>query len=249
MASEPARSRIADALRRGAARAYAEARPLPPRYRRAMGMRVRDWLRDYLEEVEGQRRWMGVPALKNPLDAWVYQEIVCELRPQAVVELGSAYGGSTLFFCHLLDLLGIEGEVISVDFVHLESERARFLAEHERIVKVGGDTRDPEVIEQVRARCAGRRTLIVHDASHIGSVVLEDLRNYSPLVTPGSYFIVEDGVADLIRPRRGGPVNPGPMWAVRRFLRESDAFEVDLERERHLITYNPQGFLRRRQND
>jgi cephalosporin hydroxylase len=33
---------------------------------------------------------------------------------------------------------------------------------------------------------------------------------------------------------------------VRHFLRESDAFEIDLERERHLATYNPQGFLRRR---
>jgi cephalosporin hydroxylase len=75
--------------------------------------------------------------------------------------------------------------VISVDFVHTESERERFLAEHERIIKVAGDTRDPRVIERVRELCAGRRTLIVHDASHIGSVVLEDLRNYADLVSPG----------------------------------------------------------------
>ena len=43
---------------------------------------------------------MGVPAAKNPLDAWVYQEIVYETRPEAIVELGSAYGGGTLFLAH-----------------------------------------------------------------------------------------------------------------------------------------------------
>jgi cephalosporin hydroxylase len=41
-------------------------------------------------------------------------------------------------------------------------------------------------------------------------------------------------------------VEPGPVTAVREFMRENHAFEIDERRERFLLTYNPQGFLRRR---
>lgn len=71
-------------------------------------------------------------------------------------------------------------------------------------------------------------------------MVLEDLRNYGPLVAPGSYLIVEDGVTDFL----GGV--PGPVTAIAHFLQESPEFEVDESRERFLFTYNPRGFLRRR---
>jgi cephalosporin hydroxylase len=135
----------------------------------------------------------------------------------------------------MLDALGSDGLVISVDHSHAE-----FGAEHERIVKVTGDTRDPRVVGRVGELAEGRRTLVVHDASHQAKVVLDDLRNYSPLVSPGSYLIVEDGVRDFLAGL------PGPVAAIDRFLRESDDFEVDESRERYLLTYNPRGFLRRK---
>jgi len=199
-------------------------------------MRGRRWLLHLYDELmERESHWMGVRALKNPLDAWIYQEILHEVRPTAVVELGGAVGGGTLFLCHMLDLLGLDAPVVSVDLSHLG-----FVAEHPRIVKISGDTRDPAVIARVREACEGRRVLLVHDASHEAAVVLEDLRAYSPLIAPGSYMIVEDGVTDTI----GGL--PGPVEAVNTFLRESSDFEIDHRRERFLYTYNPSGFLRRR---
>jgi cephalosporin hydroxylase len=82
--------------------------------------------------------------------------------------------------------------------------------------------------------------LLIHDASHEAAVVIEDLRNYSPLIASGSYLIVEDGVIDTI----WGV--PGPVTAVNRFLEEASDFELDLSRERFGLTYNPRGFLRRR---
>lgn len=189
----------------------------------------------YDELMEHDSEWMGVRALKNPLDTWIYQEILYEVRPTAIVEFGSAMGGGTLFFCHMLDLLKLDAPVVTVDLSH-----ERFDAEHHRITTVTGDTRDPAVITQVQQACRDRKALIIHDASHEAEVVLEDLRNYSDLVAPGSYFIVEDGVTDFL----GGV--PGPVTAIRQFLQESDAFEIDQRRERFLLTYNPQGFLRRR---
>src|SRR4051812_47948314 len=114
-------------------------RRTPRAYRRRYRMRGRDWmLRLYDELTERESRWMGVRSLKNPLDAWVYQEILYEVRPEIVVELGSAFGGSTLFLCHMLDLIGVDARVLSVDVAHSE-----LAAEHARIEKVTGNTRDP----------------------------------------------------------------------------------------------------------
>ncbi len=202
-------------------------------------MRGRRWLLHLYDELmERESYWMGVRALKNPLDIWIYQEILHEVRPTAVVELGSALGGGTLFLCHMLDLLEIDAPVIAVDLSHAE-----FAAKHKRITTVTGDTRDPDVIERVRELCGDRRVLLIHDGSHEAPVVLDDLRNYSPVIAPGSYLIVEDGVTDTL----GGV--PGPLVAIEQFLRESPAFEVDEARERFLLTYNPKGFLRRRIED
>jgi cephalosporin hydroxylase len=215
---------------------FSRLRRIPQPYRDRYRMRGRDWLLHLYDEImERESHWMGVRALKNPLDAWVYQEILYEVRPQAVVELGSALGGGTLFLCHMLDLLDVEGSVISVDLQHSE-----FHAEHERIEKVTGNTNDPAVVERVHQLCQTKRTLVIHDASHVADDVLEDLRNYGPLVSPGSYLIVEDGVRDFLAGL------PGPVAAIEQFLAESPDFEVDEGRERYLLTYNPRGFLRRR---
>ena len=81
---------------------------------------------------------------------------------------------------------------------------------------------------------------MIHDAAHEEEAVLADLRLYAPLVTSGSYLIVEDGVRDLLSDETG------PIAALDRFLAETDDFEVDQSRERFLLTYNPGGFLRRR---
>ena len=73
--------------------------------------------------------------------------------------------------------------------------------------------------------------------------VVEELRAYAPLVTPGSYVVVEDTCVN------GHPVlpdfGPGPMEAVAEFLRDNGDFEVDRTKEKFLMTFNPGGFLKR----
>ena len=44
--------------------------------------------------------WMGQPIQKSPLDCWVYQELMYELRPDLIVETGTYLGGSALLFGH-----------------------------------------------------------------------------------------------------------------------------------------------------
>jgi cephalosporin hydroxylase len=71
--------------------------------------------------------------------------------------------------------------------------------------------------------------------------VRAELREYAPLVSEGSYLIVEDTGAQLL-PGHG----PGPDEAIEEFLKENDSFEVDPVCEKFLLTFQPGGYLKRR---
>jgi cephalosporin hydroxylase len=140
-----------------------------------------------------------------------------------------------------MDLLG-HGQVVSVDI-----DRTHFKVSHPRIVQVTGDSRSDDVVSRVRALCAGKTVMAIHDGDHRRDAVLSDLETYCDLVSPGSYFVVEDGIIDLFRPGDGlGSYEPGPLAAADEFLARHPEFERDSGRERYLMTYNPGGFLRRR---
>jgi len=216
-------------------------RPMPQPYRRRFSMSLRQWLVHHQTRVVfDQCHWMGVPSLKNPLDAWIYQEMLFELRPECLLEIGSAAGGSTLFFAHLMDLLG-HGQVVSLDV-----DRSGFRVRHPRITVVTGDSGSPEIVDRVHGICRGRATMLVHDGDHRKRAVLRDLEAYAGLVPAGGALVVEDGVMDLFRPGDGlGTFEEGPLAAVEEFLRRHPEFEVDAARERYVATYNPRGFLKR----
>ena len=215
--------------------------PMRADYRRPFAMSLRRWLLYHHREIlHRQCYWMGARALKNPFDAWIYQEILHDVKPDVVIEIGSNEGGSTLFLAHMLDLIG-KGRVVSVDI-----DRSRFHVSHARIDLVTGDSSADETVAQVAALCEGKRGLVIHDADHNKEPVLRDLRAYEKFVSVGSYLIVEDGIVDLFRPGDGlGWFAEGPLAAVEEFVREKPEFEVDRARERYVMTYNPKGFLRR----
>jgi cephalosporin hydroxylase len=183
-------------------------------------------------------RWLGVGAQKCPFDLWVYQELLHELRPAVIVECGTADGGSALFLASICDLLD-EGEIVSVDI----RENPQLPA-HDRITYLTGSSTAPDIAEAVRQRVNGRSPILVLlDSNHERDHVLEEMRLYGPLVTPGSYLVVEDSNIN------GHPVlpefGPGPAEAIDAFLAESDEFEIDESREKYFLTFNPRGYLRK----
>jgi cephalosporin hydroxylase len=183
-------------------------------------------------------RWLGAPAKKCPLDLWIYQEIMAELRPDVIVECGTADGGSALFLASICELLG-GGTVVSID---IEERPGR--PQHARIRYLTGSSTSEEIVDDVRRRVADASTvMVILDSDHSKGHVLEELRLYSPLVTPGSYVIVEDTNLN------GHPVEPefgpGPMEALEEFLQESDDFAVDDRGAKFYLTFNPRGYLRR----
>lgn len=182
-------------------------------------------------------KWMGVPVWKCPFDLWVYQELVHELRPDVIVETGTAWGGSALFFASLCDIIK-HGEVISIDI------RPRGTPSHARLRYLRGSSVDPVIVARVQRMTAGTQAVLAFlDSDHRCAHVLEELRLYSPLVGVGSYVVVEDTNINghPVKPEFG----PGPMEAVERFLANEKDFIVDRSREKFRLTMNPGGFLQR----
>jgi cephalosporin hydroxylase len=202
---------------------------------RAAVSRAHDVL--YLSDAWTEATWLGAQALKNPLDLWVYQEIMVETRPELIVETGTYRGGSAFFLASICDLLGA-GEVVSIDIEPLRDDYPA----HPRVTYLGGrSSTDPEVVAEVRGRARGKRTLVVLDSDHSQAHVEAELAAYADLVPVGCYLIVEDSNIGQIRKDH----LPGPLQAIDVFLAGTDAFEIDRSREKFLITFNPSGYLRR----
>lgn len=141
----------------------------------------------------------------------------------------------------MCELLG-HGHVITIDLYPKPNR-----PQHERLTYLSGSSTDPKIVSEVtrRIRDADKSAsvLVLLDSDHSREHVLDELRLYSPLVTPGSYVIVEDTNLN------GHPVwpdfGPGPMEAVDTFLSENDDFVIDSSREKFYLTWNPKGYLKR----
>jgi cephalosporin hydroxylase len=182
--------------------------------------------------------WMGVRTPKSPLDLWIYQEIIYEIRPATIIECGTAFGGSTLFFASMCDLLGC-GRVISID-VAVRPGRPQ----HDRITYLLGSPVAPEIVATVETLIDPEGpVLAVLNSDYRKDHVLAELELYSRFVTEGSYAIVEH--TSVAGYSIGPAPAAGPMDAVEEFLRGREDFVIDREREKFPLTFNPRGYLRK----
>ncbi|MEA2710616.1 MAG: hypothetical protein QOF78_3217 [Phycisphaerales bacterium] len=181
--------------------------------------------------------WMGVGTEKLPLDMWIYQELLFRIRPELIVETGTRHGGSALFFCQMMDLIGAPCEVVTID-VTLPAKPPQ----HPRLRYLTGSSTDEKIVADVKQRAAGKSAVFVTlDSDHSRDHVLAEMRAYHGIVTPGSYMVVEDTSVN------GHPVwpdyGPGPMEALEIFLRENNDFAIDRRCEKFLFTLHPNGWL------
>jgi cephalosporin hydroxylase len=182
--------------------------------------------------------WLGVETQKCPLDTWIFQELLFEVKPDVMVETGTYKGGSSYYYASLMDLMG-RGRVLTVDIEDYPGK-----PQHRRVTFFPGSSTSPDTLARLRAAIGpGEKVMVTLDSDHHAAHVAEELRLYSELVTPGSYLIVEDTHFNgrPILPKFG----PGPAEAVEAFLRSNDRFQMDRSREKFGMTFNPGGWLRR----
>lgn len=183
-------------------------------------------------------RWLGVEVEKNPLDLWVYQELIHVLCPDLIIEIGTLFGGSAFFLASICDLIG-SGRILTVDIKDREKRPA-----HKRIEYITGNSVQDSTVAQVRSRVKpGEKVMVILDSNHFKDHVLQEMRAYSGLVSLNSYLIVEDGNIN------GNPVNkehgPGPTEAITEFLTGNANFVVNRQFEKYYLTFNPGGYLLR----
>lgn len=175
-----------------------------------------------------------------------------------IIETGIAHGGSLIFYASMLELNATCGgpknaEVLGVD-IEIGPHNCQAIEEHpmfKRISMIEGSSIAPEVIEQVKAKTAGKQhVLLCLDSNHTRDHVLAELQVYAPLTTVGSYCVVFDTIIedmpDDLFPNRPWVKGNNPKAAVYEFLKSTDRFEIDKVIEHNLlITAAPDGYLRK----
>lgn len=204
----------------------------------AIGRFVSIWSRQV--GIYKASRWLGIETLQNPTDAWVTQEILQEVKPDFVVEAGTYKGGSALYWAQVLEQVNPEGRVITIDVEDRTSDAARQPLWQRRVDFLLGSSTDPAIAAEVSRRVAGGKVLVILDSLHTHDHVKAELEAYAPLVSEGSYLVVQD--TGVWRP---APSPERAARAVAEFLEANDAFVADRARERFLITNNPSGYLKR----
>ncbi|KUH80885.1 MULTISPECIES: rhamnosyl O-methyltransferase [unclassified Mycobacterium] len=190
-----------------------------------------------------QTTWMGIPCWKSVSDMWNYQEILFELKPSLVIEFGTRYGGSALFFASIMRRIGQPFKVLSVDIYHGSLEPA--VRSDSDILFVESRSTVPAIaehIQRLKSEFPGKIFAIL-DSDHAMNHVLDEMKLLRPLLSAGDYLIVEDSMIN------GHPVlpgcGPGPYEAIEAYEDEfPHDYEHDVERENKFgWTFAPNGYL------
>lgn len=210
-----------------------------------------------------EQTWLGVPIWQLPEDLVALQRIVFDAQPKWIVETGTKFGGSAIFFGSMLSMLGRStesGGVITVD-IHETSEARYCLSEHPHRMaayvkqRLTGDAKSPEVLAAIRATIATDpgSVMVFLDDWHDGEHVHAEMLAYAELVTPGGMLIVADTTfADLadtpvvaVSDKYPDAKRSNPRVALRRFLSERDDFVVDSSYTTTGISNFPDSVLRK----
>ena len=86
------------------------------------------------------------------------------------------------------------GEVVTVDVEKLHA------LSHPRVTYLIGDSTSDAILSSVRMKAAAAfgPVMVILDSDHTADHVRRELAIYAPLVTPGSYCLVQDGVIDTL---------------------------------------------------
>jgi len=163
-----------------------------------------------------------------------------------LLEFGTFYGGSAMFFASILRQIGAPFRVLSVDIDHSNVYDAVKQDSAIELLTASSSGEDAlQRIKKLKAEYPGPVFAIL-DSDHSKAHVLSELMAIRPLLSSGDYVIVEDSNIN------GHPVlplwGPGPYEAVTEYVKNfPDDYILDSERENKFgFTFAPHGFLMRR---
>jgi cephalosporin hydroxylase len=158
-----------------------------------------------------------------------YTELINELQPPWIFEVGRAEGGTTTFLADRLGDVRDDGLVISVDILPPE----RMPPTRSRVLYLTASSTDVETIAAVRRSVVGGRGMVLLDGDHSSQQVAAELGHYAD---HADYLVVEDTIM-----RDLGEAD-GPHVALDAWLPDHPEFVPDPD---PVLTQHPGGWLRR----
>ncbi len=175
--------------------------------------------------------WLGRPIIQLPEDLIRLQEWIYQVKPDVIIEIGIAHGGSLVFSAGLCRLIG-RGRVIGID-IEIRPHNRLAIEAHELadlITMIEGDSIAGGIVRQVRQLIhPGERVMVFLDGCHTRDHVLAELEAYGPLVAEGSYIIAMDGIMqDLAGAPRSEPdwKTNNPRQAAMDFVKLHSEFRL-----------------------
>lgn len=182
--------------------------------------------------------YRGIPFRKSPFDQCLYQMLIYKVKPDLVIEIGTKEGATALYIADIMDKIG-KGVVHSIDkYITAKDE---VILENPRIQLFDGGFRSYDVSNIFK----DETVLVIDDGHNTYEEVRDSLSKLAPFVTPGSYFIVEDGIINQLGLQG---YNGGPIRAIAEYLGDHPEFVVDKNYTNMFgrnATFNVAGYLKR----
>lgn len=156
--------------------------------------RPRDWPLDKWADAPrdlgypdfARYQWRGLRMLKDPDTQAAYHDLMCELRPRTIIELGVYSGGSLMWFRDMADLMGLDCQVLGID---RDLSRCQIPeSEMKNISLREADCADLATFEQLREL---PHPLVFIDDAHANTFNIMQW-SVDNLLEEGDYFIIED---------------------------------------------------------
>jgi cephalosporin hydroxylase len=183
----------------------------------------------------GRQHTDGAVKVHEDLDR--YRRVIEATRPEVLVECGTWQGGSAVWFADQ----GLEVVTVDIEDHVLPGNRALGTG---RVTWLLGSSADPAIAATVAAAVAGRRTMVVLDSDHSAHHVTREIDLYAPLVTPGCYLVIEDGI---VRWMNDGVSVGSPLDSIEQLLAGSKKWIRDTQIEAlHPVSMHPAGWLKKK---
>jgi cephalosporin hydroxylase len=206
--------------------------------------------------------FLGVSLQQDPSDAFALMDLIWRLKPDLLIELGTAGGGSAFFYAMIMTAYNPEAHVITMDPKRIEdwnignvkkvcphciSGRETPLWDTDTIhffPMLPTDPNTTALVDQCLEKWKPKVILVMDDSNHLTEIVKGNIETYAKYVTPGSYLIVQD----MKMERLYSNPKTSPPRAVREFLSSplGQEFEIDRTFEYYFYTQHAKGFLKRK---
>ena len=204
--------------------------------------------------------FLGIPLQQDPNDAFAIMDLIWRLKPDLLIELGTAGGGSAYYYGMIMHAYNEDAKVVTIDPMrdfnwnqnevdmlcpHCINARETNFWKHSNVIhfyqKYPKDMLS--IIDDNIKVWGSKCVMVIEDSNHLTETVLENLNAYAKYVTPGSYMIVQD----MKMSRLLSESKISPQAAVDTFLhtKMGRTFSVDRTYEYYHYTQHAKGFLRK----